>query len=64
MLSSEGTLSRCPEFARFTLLEILVLELTGVYGDSATGGWGLVSDWWESPLKVVVSTRLAPWETE
>ena len=40
-LSSEGTMSRCPEFARFTFGEILVLELTGLYGDSATG----VGDW-------------------
>ena len=39
--SSEGTLSRCPGFARFTFGEILVLELTGLYGDSATG----VGDW-------------------
>ena len=39
--SSEGTLSRCPGFARFTFGDLGLGACTGVYGDSATG----VGDW-------------------
>ena len=62
-LSSEGTLSRCPELARFTFwrsrvgtLAVLgtVIQLLGL-----GIGLRLVG---VPPLKVVVSTRLAPWE--
>ena len=61
-LSSEGTLNRCPEFARFTFWrswfwssrECTVIQLLGL-----GIGLRLVG---VPPLKVVVSTRLAPWE--
>ena len=62
-VSSEGTLSRCPEFARFTIwrsrvgaLAVLgtVIQLLGL-----GIGLGLAG---VPPLKVVVGTRLAPWE--
>ena len=63
-LSSEGTLSRCPELARFTFGDLalglsvlgVVIQLLGL-----GIGLGLVG---VPPLKVVVSTRLAPWEAE
>ena len=42
-LSSEGTLSRCPEFARFTFGEVSRWSSTVWYGDSATGVGELVS---------------------
>ena len=48
----------CPVY----FLEILVLELTGVYGDSATGVGSALRLVGVPPLKVVVSTRLIPWE--
>ena len=50
VLSSEGTLSRCPGFARFTFLEIFVLELTGLGTVIQLLGLGIGLDWWEYPL--------------
>ena len=48
--SSEGTLSRCPGFARFTCGEILVLELTGLGTVIQLLGLGIGLDWREYPL--------------
>ena len=62
--SSEGTLSRCPGFARFTFDKISLLELWfGTVIQLLGLGIGLRLAG-VPPLKVVVSTRLAPWEAE
>ena len=55
--SSEGTLSRCPGFARFTFLEILVLELTGLGTVIQLLGLGIGLDWREYPLYIPTSRR-------
>ena len=49
-LSSEGTLSRCPEFARFTFGEILVFGAYGLGAVIQLLGLGVGLDWRGYPL--------------
>ena len=62
VIYSPRYLSRCPGFARFTFVEISLLELWLRTVIQLLGlGIGLELAG-VPPLKVVVGTRLAPWE--